>query len=309
MQLDLGQVAAFVAAADTLSFGRAAQQLHLSQQALSKRIARLEAAVGSLFVRQPGGVALTARGVRFLPAARELLAVAEAAAATARGPTISPLQVDVWGHLHPPYALVQTFAAAHPDLVVQTSMRRNLPLALTALQRREIDAALGNVSGLRQPLPSGLTCELVTTTPLVALLNSCHPLAARPALTPDDLREDGIWWPTQPGSPELERFAADYARAVGVPLATGGRNLGVDALLDEVRREPRRVTVISEQWPLPPDPGLRRVPLRPAPHYPWSLVWPSAAAHPAVASLRDHMHARGHRPPASADLWLPADLR
>lgn len=305
MDLDLRQVRGFVAATDARSFGRAAQQLQLSQHALSKRIARLEAGVGVLLVRQPGGVSLTARGVRFLPAARALLVVADTAAATARTSPAAPLRVDIWGHLHPPYALVQSFAAARPALVVHTGMRRSLPLALTALQRREIDGAFGNVPGLGQPLPPGLSSELVTTTPLAALVNSSHPLAERPRLAPEDLREYGLWWPTEPGSLELDRFAADYARAIGVPLSTGGRNLGLAALLDEVRADPDRITVVSEQWPLAPDLGLRRVPLRPAPHYPWHFIWPTTAPHPAAAALRDHAHAQGHLPPATAKYWLP----
>jgi len=86
----------------------------------------------ALFVRRPGGVARTARGVRFLPAARELLAVAEAAAGAL---TRVPLRVEVWGHLHPPHAVVQGFAPAHPGVIVQTSLRRNLPLALTPRPR------------------------------------------------------------------------------------------------------------------------------------------------------------------------------
>lgn len=307
MDLDLGQVRAFVAAADSRNFGRAAEQLQLTQQALSKRIARLEADVGVLFVRHPRGVALTARGVRFLPAAQELLAVADAAAATARTRRTLPLRVDVWGHLHPPYALAQSFAAARPDLVVETSMRRNLPLALKAVQRREIDAAFGNVAGVGQPLPPSLNSELITTTPLAALLNARHPLADRSQLLPKDLSQHALWWPTEPGSPELERFAADYARAVGAQLSTGGRNLGLDGLVEEIRSDPGRITIVSTEWPLPHEHGLLLIPIRPAPHYPWYLVWPATAAHPALGALREHLHEQGHVPKTSvADVWLPA---
>jgi Bacterial regulatory helix-turn-helix protein, lysR family len=76
VDLDLTQVRAFVAAAEQLHFGRAAAQLFLTQQALSKRIARLEQALGEqLFVRGTRGVELSDAGRRFLPHARQLLAV------------------------------------------------------------------------------------------------------------------------------------------------------------------------------------------------------------------------------------------
>jgi len=310
VDLDLGRVRAFVAAAEHGSFGRAAQELHNTQQALSKRIVKLEASVGRLFSRRPGGVVLTGRGVRFLPGARDLLAAADAAVASAREQPTSPLRIDVWGHLHPPYALVQSFATDHPALVVEMSMRRSLPLALVALRRREIDAALGNVAGLPKPLPPELISELVTTTPLAALLNTRHPLAARSDLTPDDLSQHQLWWPMEPGSPELHSFALEYAQAIGAELVTDGRNLGLDALLEGIRNDSDRITIISTQWPLPQDLALRVVPIRPAPHYPWYLVWPTTAAHPAMAALRGQLHAHGQLPDArTAEVWLPAAVQ
>jgi DNA-binding transcriptional LysR family regulator len=60
MDLDGAQVRAFVVAAEHGHIGRAAASLFLTQQAVSKRIARLEGVVGTLFARGPGGVALTA---------------------------------------------------------------------------------------------------------------------------------------------------------------------------------------------------------------------------------------------------------
>ncbi|WP_314622850.1 LysR family transcriptional regulator, partial [Streptomyces stackebrandtii] len=69
MDLDMAQVRAFVRTAEELHFGKAAGTLGISQQALSKRIARLESLLGTpLFERGGGsGVRLTPAGERFLP--------------------------------------------------------------------------------------------------------------------------------------------------------------------------------------------------------------------------------------------------
>ena len=56
MDLDLARVRAFVAVADEGHFGRAAAALSVSQQGLSKRVARLEAELGvRLLTRSAGG--------------------------------------------------------------------------------------------------------------------------------------------------------------------------------------------------------------------------------------------------------------
>src|SRR6266508_985820 len=79
MELDLPQVRAFVEVAEQLHFGRAAARLFLTQQALSKRIQRLEHTLGEpLLVRGTRGVELSDAGHRFLPHARQLLAALEA---------------------------------------------------------------------------------------------------------------------------------------------------------------------------------------------------------------------------------------
>lgn len=307
VDLDTGQVRAFVAASESGSFGRVAAQLYMSQQALSKRIARLEASLGTLFTRSPGGVTLTARGARFLPDARAVVATADAAVASARGDRNGPLRVDVWGHLHPTYALVQGFAAEHPELVVEVSMRRNLPQSLTAVQRREIDVATGNVAGLPEHLPADLACELVTATPLAALVADRHALAGYSLLDAAALQQHGLWWPSEPGSVELSQFAAEYATFIGAPLVTGGRNMGLSTLIDTVAADPATVTIVSTDWSLPEHSGTRLVPLRPTPYYPWYLIWPRTAAHPLVPALRHSLRAAGRIPDLhAADVWVPA---
>ncbi|MFC7641687.1 LysR family transcriptional regulator [Streptosporangium lutulentum] len=75
MDLDLAQVRAFVQAAGELHFGHAAEELSISQQALSKRIARLESTLGRRLLDRGGqGVRLTEAGsVSWSPPGRRWL--------------------------------------------------------------------------------------------------------------------------------------------------------------------------------------------------------------------------------------------
>src|SRR3954452_19861325 len=72
--LDSRLLRAFVAVAEELNFTRAADRLHLAQQALSTQIQQLETRIGErLFVRTTRSVALTETGERLLPHARAVL--------------------------------------------------------------------------------------------------------------------------------------------------------------------------------------------------------------------------------------------
>ncbi len=74
MNFDLGDLRAFIAVADLGSFRAAAETIHLSQPALSRRIEKLEDALGiRLFDRDTRNVELTAVGRDFARKARTLL--------------------------------------------------------------------------------------------------------------------------------------------------------------------------------------------------------------------------------------------
>lgn len=285
MELDLAQVRAFVAAADRSSMSRAAAALHVSQQALSKRVRRLEDVVGPLFERGAAGVALTEAGARFLPAARQLLATADAALAAARALPAEPLRVDVWGHLHAPMRLVRRFAEEHPEVVIELSMRRSLPQALAAVQRRELDLAFGNVADLAGPLPEGLRAVPVAVTPLLALVNRAGPFATADAVNAEALRVHGLWLPFAASSPELVAFAAGYAARHGVPLRTDGANLGLDVLVEHIGTHAEAVTLYDHGWGPPADARVRLVPLRPPPRFPWYAVRATGPVHPSLDQL------------------------
>jgi DNA-binding transcriptional LysR family regulator len=300
VDLDVGQVRAFVAVADLHHFGRAAQSLHMTQQALSRRIASLEARVGVLVERHRAGASLTDHGERFLPAARGLLEAADHALATALGEPPSSLRVDVWGPVDPPEALVRAFAADHPDAIFEIGMRRNLPAALDALLRHELDAVVGNVATLGKMLAPGLSARLVATTPLGALIAD-----GREAIAWDDLRRSGLAIPSQPALPEFRGFLLEFAAAVGAPTRDDTRGVDLDRLVERVGVD--AITLVPASWQPPTGADARVAPVRPPPLFPWSIVWRTASPHPLLRDLLDAL--RAHELDVDGDSWLPSAAR
>lgn len=309
MDLDLAQVRAFVAVIDHGHFGRAAQSLTLSQQALSKRVARLEGQLGSLLERRRGGVVPTPAGERFLPSAREMLEIADRAVAEVRRTPPAPLRVDVWGDMHPPAALMRAIARERPELVIELSMRRDLAEAIAALERHDLELAFGNVANLARPLSTALSAELVATDPIAVLVNTQSALADRDLLTPVDLARHGLWWPIPGSSQELRAFATEYATSIGATLNTAGRNLGIDALIEHVAADPTIISPVAATWPLHDREGVRVIPLRPAPHYPWYAVWRTSGVHPSFPQVLRALPAPQPALDDAEHVWVPQAVR
>ena len=78
--LDLRKLRYFVAVAEELHFGRAAERLYVAQPVLSRQVRKLEQELGTdLLLRTSRSVTLTPAGLRLLDEARSLLAAAELA--------------------------------------------------------------------------------------------------------------------------------------------------------------------------------------------------------------------------------------
>ncbi|MGH3402799.1 MAG: LysR family transcriptional regulator [Streptosporangiaceae bacterium] len=113
--MDLDAVRTFVAVAHTGQFQAAGDELAITQQAVSKRIATLERDLGArLFVRSPKGVHLSVDGQAFLPHARKLLRVENRAVASVL-PARRALRVDVLNRRTAPAVLLQAFHQQHPE--------------------------------------------------------------------------------------------------------------------------------------------------------------------------------------------------
>jgi DNA-binding transcriptional LysR family regulator len=180
--VELRHLRTFVAVAETLHFGRAAERLHLAQPAVSQQVRRLEASVGvPLFARDRRRTALTEAGRALLPEARATLAHAAAATAAARAAArgqTGHLRIGLapTAHAEPVLAALGTLRRDAPDVRVTVGERRMGEL-VDALRRGGLDLAV--LAVLEQPPAGrGLATRPVASDPFVAALPAAHPLAA-----------------------------------------------------------------------------------------------------------------------------------
>jgi len=285
MDLDLAQVRAFVAIARLLHFGQAAEELGISQQALSKRIARLEQRLAvRLFERGGGAVRLTGAGRRFLdPAGKALASGDQAVAAVLGDPAPRPLRVDVWGHLYGP---MRTLAAvveadAHP---VETGSGRDFPSVAAALRRGDIDAGFGRVPSLPGRSTDGLTHRLVRLEPVDAVVGENHPLSGAAELRPEELTGSVLSFPAA-----MERldFLTRFADRFGITRREEGPNLGLVPFLGRLRGTPDSFSLLPADSGESLDGiGVRRIPLvSPTPLYAWSFLWSATQQPPLLTAL------------------------
>ena len=123
--MDNAQIKAFVAVADGQSFSRAADQLHLTQPAISKRIANLETELGlRLFDRVGHAVHLTPAGQTLLPRARKLLQDMDdtaTALSNLTGKIAGPLRIATSHHigLRRLPALLRDYTVRYPAVTLE----------------------------------------------------------------------------------------------------------------------------------------------------------------------------------------------
>jgi LysR family glycine cleavage system transcriptional activator len=179
----LNALRAFEAAARHLSFTRAADELHVTQTAISHQIRGLEERLGvRLFRRLPRGLLLTEEAQRFLPPVREAFDQIAAAAErlTAVGSS-STLTVSVLPSFAAKWLVPRlgSFRAAYPDL----DLRISASSQLVDFARDDVDVGIrmgrGMYPGLRVERLFG---EALVPVCSPQLLEGPHPL-----LRPEDL--------------------------------------------------------------------------------------------------------------------------
>ncbi|GAA0615448.1 LysR family transcriptional regulator [Kribbella sandramycini] len=189
MDVDLRKLRYFVAVAEELHFGRAADRLHIAQPVLSRQIRALEHELGAqLFHRTKRATELTPAGRQLLDDARPLLTSAAAlrrrVAQAARGPRTFTIAFMPGITLT---AAVRAFETLHPGIDVEV-LRTS-----TADQVQVLHDGRADVSIVRLPIDQrALTLRPLYEEPRLAILPAHHRLAGKPSIEISDLAEEHL---------------------------------------------------------------------------------------------------------------------
>ncbi|OKI52005.1 LysR family transcriptional regulator [Streptomyces sp. MJM1172] len=182
--LETRELRYFVAVAEELHFGRAAELLGMAQPPLSRAIQQLERRLGVLLLeRTRRGVALTGAGEVLLDEARATLDAAAAAARRTRRAASPRSRLVLAAKAAGSHELLRRLLdayAAEPDAAEVEVVLCGIGEETRLLRDGRADAAL--VHPLFSSL-AGFDSEELLTEDQVAVLPAEHPLAARPFLS------------------------------------------------------------------------------------------------------------------------------
>jgi DNA-binding transcriptional LysR family regulator len=250
-RLTLGQLRTFLAVASTGSVRAAADQLVVTQPAVSSALAAVRKQVGvALVVRDGRGLRLTPAGEALAERARAALALLDEAVAAARGEAdpdrgrLRLASVTTAGeHLAPP--LLASFLAAHPGvaLSLEVGNRRRVADLLT---HHEVDLAIGG-----RPPPGAETLAVrPNSLVVVSAPGSAPPGGRRRRRAARDVTrvhlEAATWLLREPGSgtrataeslleslgiaPHILTFGSNGAVVESVRIGLGATLISADAV-------------------------------------------------------------------------------
>lgn len=179
--MDIQTLQAFIAVADTGSFSQAATRLHLTQPAVSKRVAVLETSLDvRLFDRIGRSVQLTEAGRTLLPRARRILLELEDSrrALSRLGTQVSgPLCIGTSHHigLHRLPPLLREYCRRYPLVELDIAFLAS-ESACEAVEHGELELA---VITLPNAPPPALRSQPLWIDPLAVVVAQDHPLAQR----------------------------------------------------------------------------------------------------------------------------------
>jgi DNA-binding transcriptional LysR family regulator len=277
----------FVAVAEHGNFTRAADELHVAQQAVSQQIRALEASLAvTLLRRSSRRVELTPAGAVFLADAKRVLAASDRAVrrvqAAARGEagTLRLVYTLATAYETTP-ALLELLSKRHPQLKVNAREVYGADVT-DLLLGGQCDLALAPMTSY----PHGLRQRLVRREVLRLAVCARHPLAGTDQVELSALEDEQFEvWPRQM-SPGYYDVVVGACRAAGFEPSLDERGAGatVWGYIAQGRGAGLVVSSLFEQLP----PGIALVDLAPPrPTLAINAVWSDDGEQPAVGRLLD----------------------
>jgi DNA-binding transcriptional LysR family regulator len=221
--ITLRQLKIFEAVARHLSFSRAAEELHLTQPAVSMQVQALEDQAGLPLTEQAGKkVRLTAAGEEVARQARriaEQLREAGEALAALKGVEAGRLKIGVVStakYFAP--SLLAEFRRRHPGVEIQLTVS-NRGTVVRHLAENDIDLAIMGTP----PSEFDTVAKVFAEHPLVFIAAPDHPLAGKRRIDPRQLADETLLF-RESGSGTrgaLERFLAEHQVSVGATMELG----------------------------------------------------------------------------------------
>jgi DNA-binding transcriptional LysR family regulator len=279
---ELRQLRAFVAVAQELNFTRAAERLHLGQQAVSKSVRQLERELGvTLLERTTREVRLTPAGAALLDGALRALDAADAAVARAREVgrgTAGTVRVGV----------TPAVAAGERDDIVR-ALREGAPglsVSFRDLRPAEVAPALraGDVEVVvARTAPAGerIAGAPLRSTPAELRVPAGHRLAGRGPVALAELDGEGLLTWSPPGTAYTDMLVGTAA-AAGAEVRPVEAHITGGTSLRELA-ETGAVALVPRGWP--DTAGTVVVPLRDEVRLPLAALWRSGPAPPAARRL------------------------
>jgi DNA-binding transcriptional LysR family regulator len=289
-ELSLDRLRTLVTIADLGSFVAAAHALHLAPPTVSLHISDLEARIGApLLLRERGRVLPTGVGNTLIERARLLLNQTESMLEDVHrqvqgksGRVRLSASTPVIAHLLP--AVLEKLAREHPGIEVQLAVRTSQE-ALSRVAEGSLDLA---VVALPQPKVPGVRVHTWRRDPVVALVPASWPhparatpgwLASRPLILNDTrtrLSRMMAEWFAAAGHQPRPRIEHNYNESIKSLVAAG---YGASLLSYETQ-------------PMPPDPRIVILPLRPALWRPLGIAHRSGGVESAVQHVFEALRSR-----------------
>jgi DNA-binding transcriptional LysR family regulator len=261
--IELRQLRYFVAVAEELHFGRAADRLHMSQSPLSRAIRDLERQLGVvLFVRTTRRVELTPAGTALLERARQALAGVDEAVDGARRASRPAGSALTIGHGPMSRAVAARLADVAPGghVRLEEGVTHEL-LPRVAAQELTAAAVVATPAAARR---FGVRIDPLRDEPLLAALPSGHAHAQAPAIPLEAFAAECVLLPREPTGGAFNAWLRAALRASGLELERSLETLSApwDRRMLPVATG-AAVSIVVAEWTAPPIDGVAAVPFDP----------------------------------------------